>query len=150
MILTIIGACGGSTGGGIKFARVGILIKSTSADLKRLLHPRAVVRPKFEGEVIDSRTESTVKTYFLLWIAIVILSTLLLSIDVSTDLFSDLSATLACIGNVGPGFGAVGPTMNFGVYSDPSKILLSIVMLLGRLEIFPLLILFAPRTWKKG
>lgn len=150
LVLTIIGACGGSTGGGIKFARLGILIKSSASDFKRFIHPRAVVVTKFEGEPINVETIRNVRTYFLFWVIIVILSTLLLNIDAHADLFSDFSATLACIGNVGPGFGAVGPLMNYGAYSGFSKIVLSAVMLLGRLEIFPILILFAPRTWKRG
>lgn len=150
LVLTIIGACGGSTGGGIKVARLGILCKSSAADFKRLIHPRAVVCTKFEGEPLDRDTERNVRTYFLLWVIIVVASTLLLSLDSYADLFSNFSATLACIGNVGPGLGAVGPLMNYGAFSPFSKIVLSAVMLLGRLEIFPILILFAPRTWKRG
>ena len=150
LFLTLIGACGGSTGGGIKVARMIILCKSSTSDFKRLIHPRAVVKSKFEGEVLDKGTERNVTTYFILWVAIVVLSTLLLTIDVYADLFSDFSATLACIGNVGPGFGAVGPKFNYAGYSHFSKILLSFVMLIGRLEIFPILILFIPNTWKKG
>jgi trk system potassium uptake protein TrkH len=149
-VLMAVGACGGSTGGGMKVSRLGILIKSTVADFKKLIHPRAVVRPKFEGQVLDRETENNVKIYFVFWILILILSTLLLSLDVYGDLFSNLSATLACISNVGPGFGAVGPMLNYSAYSELSKVLLCFVMLIGRLEIFPMLILFAPRTWKKG
>ena len=150
MILTIIGACGGSTGGGIKFARVIILGKSTSAEFKRLIHPRAVVTTKFEGETLDKETERNVKSYFILWVVIVVVCTLLLTFDTYTNLFEDFSATLACIGNVGPGFGVVGPMGTYEGYNAFSKIVLSAVMLIGRLEIFPVLILFAPRTWKKG
>ncbi|MBQ9734651.1 MAG: TrkH family potassium uptake protein [Clostridia bacterium] len=150
MILTVIGACGGSTGGGIKFARVIILGKSTASDFKRLMHPRAVVTSKFEGERIDGEVERNVKTYFILWFVIVVISVLLLTFDTYTTLFEDLSATLACIGNVGPGFGVVGPMGSYLGYSPFSKIVLSAVMLIGRLEIFPILILFTPRTWKRA
>lgn len=150
IVLTIIGACGGSTGGGIKVARLVILCKSSTADFKKLIHPRSVVTTKFEGEVIDKKTERNVRTYFILWVLIVIVSTLLLSIDIHGDVFSDFSATLACIGNVGPGFGAVAPIYSYVAYSPLSKILLSLVMLIGRLEIFPMLLLFIPSTWKKG
>lgn len=150
ILLTIIGACAGSTGGGIKISRLIILCKTSGADFKRLIHPRSVVTTKFEGEVLDKKTERNVRTYFVLWAIIVTVATLLLSIDGFADFFSDFTATLACIGNVGPGLGAVGPTCNYAGYSYFSKILLSFLMLLGRLEIFPLLILFIPRTWRKG
>ena len=150
IILTIVGSCGGSTGGGIKFARLVILGKSTSSNFKRLIHPRAVVTTKFEGEPLNKDTERNVKTYFVLWFVIVVVSVLLLTFDTYTTLFEDLSATLACIGNVGPGFGVVGPMGSYGGYNVFSKIILSAVMLIGRLEIFPILLLFAPHTWKRG
>lgn len=150
MLLTVIGACGGSTGGGIKIARVIILGKSTTFDLKRLIHPRAVVTTKFEGENLDKETERNVKTYFVLWFVIVVVCVLLLTFDSYTNLFEDLSATLACIGNVGPGFGVVGPAGSYAGYTAFSKVVLSTAMLIGRLEIFPILLLFAPRTWKRG
>lgn len=150
MLLTIVGACGGSTGGGIKFARVIILNKTTGSNFKRLIHPRAVVTTKFEGETLDKETERNVKTYFILWFAIAVICILLLTFDSYTTLFEDLSATLACIGNVGPGFGVVGPMGSYAGYSAFSKLILSAVMLIGRLEIFPVLLLFAPHTWKRG
>ncbi len=149
MVLTIIGSCGGSTGGGIKVARLAILAKTTATDFKRLIHPRSVAFAKFEGETVDEETQRNVKAYFILWVIITVVCTLLLSLDYN-GLFSNFSATLACIGNVGPGFDAVGPIMNYSFYSPFSKVLLSAVMLIGRLEIFPILILFAPRTWKRG
>jgi trk system potassium uptake protein TrkH len=138
---------------------VGILAKTTAMNFKRLLHPRSVNFTTFEGEVIDDETSRNVKTYIILWIVIVVLSTLILSLDFSgatvngvyyDGLYSNFSATLACIGNIGPGFEMVGPMMNYAFYSPFSKLLLSTVMLIGRLEIFPMLILFAPRTWKKA
>ncbi len=154
MFLTIIGACGGSTGGGVKVARLGIFVKSTSNDIKKMIRPRSVACTKFEGQVVDVETERNVKAYLLLWLMIVVLSTMVLSLDFTGNtefggLYTNFSATLACIGNVGPGFSAVGATMNYAFYSPISKCLLSLVMLIGRLEIFPILILFAPRTWKR-
>ena len=150
--LLITGACGGSTGGGLKVSRVCILIKSTISDLKRVFNPRAVVTTKFEGKPLTKENENSVKAYFIVWVIIVVLSTLLLSLDsfAQSDLFTNFSASLTCIGNVGPGFNLVGPTCNFSGYSAFSKILLSIVMLIGRLELFPMLILFSVRTWKKA
>lgn len=155
IVLTIVGACGGSTGGGFKIARMGILVKSSAADFRRLINPRVVVKSKFDGEALDSETVRNVKIYFSFWVIIVVLSTLILSLDfqgtsVFDGVYSNFSASLACIGNVGPGFDAVGPTMNYFFYSPFSKVLLSFVMLIGRLEIFPILILFTPRTWKKA
>ncbi len=154
VVLMIIGACGGSTGGGIKVSRLVILVKSAFANVRRLLHPRSVVSPKFEGELLDKETERNVHLYFSIWVFIVAITTVLLCIDIN-DFLTNFTATLSCIGNIGPGLsnaglGMVGPTFNFSGYSICSKILLSGVMLFGRLEIFPMLILFAPRTWKKG
>ncbi len=150
--LMITGACGGSTGGGLKVSRICILVKSVFSDIKRVFNPRAVVSTKFEGKPLTKDNENSVKAYFIIWVIIVVLSTLLLSLDsfASNDLLTNFSASLTCIGNVGPGFNLVGPTCNFAGYSAFSKMLLSLVMLFGRLEIFPILILFSVRTWKKA
>jgi trk system potassium uptake protein TrkH len=150
LFLTLIGACGGSTGGGMKVARMIILCKSSTSDFKRLIHPRAVVATKFEGEALDKETKRNVKTYFILWFIIVAICSLLLTFDGYVTLFEGLSSTLACVGNVGPGFGVVGPMGSYAGYNCFSKIILSTAMLIGRLEIFPVLLLFAPHTWKRG
>ncbi len=162
LILSIMGASAGSTGGGVKVSRIVILIKSTWKDIKRLIHPHSVVSVSFEHQPIERGTERGIRTYIILWLLIIISSTLLLSLDSGANqviagmndsfsqIMSHLSATIACVSNVGPGIEAVGPTMNYAMYSPFSKILLSFVMLLGRLEIFPMLVLFAPRTWKRG
>ena len=149
IMLTCIGACGGSTGGGMKVSRLIILFKSSMSNIKRMLHPRAVVTTKFEGEPLSKDTERGVYTYFVLWTVILVACTLLLCLDVD-DFLSNFTATLACLGNVGPGLNLVGPLSNYALYSSPAKILLSFVMLVGRLEIFPMLIMLAPRTWKRG
>ncbi len=148
MFLTIIGACAGSTGGGIKISRFVILLKSGFAGIKKQIRPRQIIRYKFEGEPVDENMDKTIKNYFILWCLIVILTIILLSLN-GGELLTHISSTLACIGNVGPGFGVVGPSGNYACYSDLSQIWLSLVMLAGRLEIFPMLILFSPRTWKK-
>ncbi len=150
LFLTVMGACGGSTGGGMKVSRMTILFKSATSDIKRLINPRSVVCTKFEGEVVDRETERNARAYFIFWTAIFLACTILLTIDSYGDLMSDFTATLACIGNVGPGLGVVGPMGSYAGYSGFSKILLSFVMLIGRLEIFPMLILFVPRTWRRG
>lgn len=152
LCLTIIGASGGSTGGGMKVSRICILVRSAHADIRKMIYPRSVVSVKFEGKPISHETERGVLTYLILYAAIVSLCTLMLSLlNGFADVFDNLSATLACISNVGPGVTkVVGPMASYADYSPISKIILSFVMLAGRLEIFPMIILFAPRTWKKG
>lgn len=149
VFLMVVGACGGSTGGGIKVSRMLIMFKTVAADIKRLIHPRSIVSTKIEGELLEKETQRNVYTYLSLWVIIVVACTVLLSIDVN-DFLTNFTATLACIGNIGPGLNFVGPMGNYAIYSPYSKLLLSFVMLVGRLEIFPMLIMFAPRTWKRG
>ncbi len=149
LILTMIGACGGSTGGGIKFSRILVLFRLGKADVKKMIHPRSVYTVTLEGEPIGQDVKENVRSFILVWFVLVVVSTLLLSLG-GGDVFSHLSATLACIGNVGPGFNNVGPMCNYSGYSDLATLWLSFVMLAGRLEIFPMLILFSHRTWKKG
>ncbi|MBO4251301.1 MAG: TrkH family potassium uptake protein [Clostridia bacterium] len=151
LFLTVIGASGGSTGGGMKVARLCILRHSASANIKRMIYPRSVVSVKFEGKTLSQETERGVLTYLILYIAIVCFCVLLLSLDPFADVFTNFSATLACISNVGPGVTKlVGPMASYAGYAWYSKLLLSMVMLAGRLEIFPMIILLAPHTWKKG
>ena len=151
LVLTVVGASGGSTGGGMKVARLCILRRSAVANIKRMIYPRSVVSVKFEGKTLAKETERGVLTYFILYVAIVCLCTLLLSLDSFADVFTNFSATLACISNVGPGVtGLIGPMASYAGYAWYSKLILSFVMLAGRLEIFPMIILLVPRTWKKG
>ena len=153
MTLMIIGACGGSTGGGIKVSRLIILGKSCTNGIKKSLHPRSINSIKLDGESLSKEIERNTLVYFILWVMIVAIGTLLLCLDVNAgqDIFTNFTATLTCIGNVGPGMASViGPLGNFAAYNGFSKILLSIIMLAGRLEILPMLILFAPNTWKRG
>ena len=111
-----------------------------------MLHQRSVVSTKVEGEVLSKDTERNVHSYFILWILIVMVCTILLSIDCN-DLLTNFTASLSCIGNMGPIF---SPYTNFAFYSPYSKILLSFVMLVGRLEIFPMILIFAPKTWQRA
>ncbi len=151
LFLTVIGASGGSTGGGLKVARMCILARSAQANIRRMIYPRSVVAVKFEGKTLSRETERGVLTYFILYVFIVCLCTVLLSCDAFGNVFDNFSATLACISNVGPGVTKlIGPMGSYAGYSWISKIILSIVMLAGRLEIFPMLMLFVPRVWKKG
>lgn len=157
VFLMILGACGGSTGGGMKVSRGLILAKSTGQDIKKMLHPRAMTSFRVEGEIVPKEVEKSAKTYFVLWFIIVVVVTLLLSIDGyaisqgDDGIMTNLTATLSCIGNIGPGMTKViGSMGSFGGYTWFSKIILSFVMLAGRLEILPLFILFSPSTWKRG
>ena len=148
LALTFIGACAGSTGGGIKVSRVVILAKSIKRELKKLLHPRSVSVLRFEGKRLDEQTVSSVSSYLAVYIFFFAGILLMLSFE-NQSFETNFSAATACFNNIGPGFDAVGPTRNFDIYSPFSKLLLSVAMLFGRLEIYPLFIAFSPSTWIK-
>ncbi len=152
LFLTMIGACGGSTGGGLKISRLMILFKSGANDFRKVIRSREVLVTKIEGEPVSKEVERKVRSFFLIWVLLLIVSTILISIDgfSNGDIFTDFSASLACISNVGPGLNLVGPMFNYGGYSIFSKLVLFVVMIAGRLEIFPILILLSPRTWRKN
>ena len=150
MLLMIVGSCAGSTAGGIKISRVILLIKNAFRNLKQAIRPGSVNVVRLDGDVVEDNTLHAASNYLTLYVLCVILSTLLLAID-GFDLETNLSATLACVNNVGPGFGKiVGPVGNYARLSPLSKIVLCFDMLLGRLEFIPLLAMFAPRTWRKN
>ncbi len=149
LLLMILGACAGSTGGGIKTARVVILVKSVRREMKRLVHPRSVSVVRMEGKVVEEETVQGVHTYLLFYTAILFVSVLLIALN-GFDVTTTVSSVLACLNNVGPGLGeVVGPTGNFSTLSYFSKVVLSLDMLIGRLEIFPILLLVIPSLWKK-
>lgn len=148
LVLMFMGACAGSTAGGLKVSRVIILVKGMRRELHRLLHPRSVRTLKLEGKRIDEQTLSSANSYLTVYVASIVMIFLLLSID-NFDIETNFSATVACFNNIGPGLGAVGPAGNFSEYSVFSKLILTAAMLLGRLEIFPLLLCFSPATWLK-
>ncbi len=156
IILMVIGASAGSTGGGLKVSRLVILCKSVVADIRRMLHPRSIVAVKFENEPLKKDVERNVRSFFVVYVLIIAICTLLLCLfepqavyNGGSAFLSHFTAALTCIGNVGPGLDLIGPMSNFAWYSPYSKIMLSFVMLVGRLEIFPMILLFTPRTWKK-
>ena len=147
-----IGGCAGSTCGGLKISRLIILVKSTLRELRYLLHPREVRHVRAEGKAIEEDTVRGVNAYFTLFFLIFAASTLLLMLFDDTDLLTAFTAVSSCINNVGPAFGdMLGFTAggSFGAFSVAAKLLLSFVMLLGRLELFPVLILFMPSAWDK-
>lgn len=148
LLLMFIGACAGSTAGGLKTSRVIILFKMIRKEIRKMTHPRSVSSVKFEGKEVDEGTQRSVTTYFAIYFISILLIFLLLSLE-PFSLETNFSAVVSCFNNVGPGFDGVGPMENYSMYSPFSKLLLSFAMLLGRLEIFPLLIAFIPSTWRK-
>lgn len=149
VILTFMGACAGSTGGGIKVSRIMILFKSARNEIVRLIRPRSVRKVHLEGNIVDEKTVLCAQVFFFLYIFIILISALVLSFD-GFDFTTNFTAALTCVSNVGPGLNVVGPSGNFAAFSNLSKVILTMDMLLGRLEIFPVLILFVPRLWKKA
>jgi trk system potassium uptake protein TrkH len=148
LILLFIGGSAGSTGGGIKVVRHLLLFKNGFLELKRLIHPRAVIPTRLNGKSVTPEIISNVQAFFILYILIFVFGAIMLSF-MGVDFISALGAAATCIGNVGPGFGTVGPVANFGHLPDLAKWLLSFLMLLGRLELFTVLIIFTPYFWKK-
>ena len=146
--LMVLGACAGSTGGGMKVSRVLILLKSVKRELKRLLHPKSVAIVKVNGKKVKDETLQGVYVYFICYIAIFMVSVLLISLN-NFDFATTFSGVLTTMNNVGPGIAAVGPIENFSAFSDFSKIIFCMNMLIGRLEIFPCLVLFSPNLWRK-
>lgn len=148
-ILMFIGGCAGSTAGGLKVSRVMILGKSISKEIRHMLRPRSVNTVKFEGKQVEDSTLRNCTTYFALYVLCYISMFLLLCAAESFDFETNFTAVSACFNNIGPGFGGVGPASSFADYSNFSKIVLTFGMLLGRLEIFPLIITLSPSTWTK-
>ena len=148
LCLMTIGACAGSTGGGFKFARLLLILKALKRNISQLLHPNSVKVIHVNGRQVDEKTISNTNAFLVAYVAILITSFLLLCID-NVSVMTGFTAVLACMNNVGPGLEAVGPTSNYASLSILSKVVLIIDMLAGRLEIFPILILFNRRTWKK-
>ena len=149
LCLMVVGASAGSTGGGLKVGRLMLLLKGTRRNIHRLLNPRKVELVRNNGSVVDEQILDNTNAYLSAYVMILFAVFAVISLDgFSTG--TNFSAVLACFNNIGPGLEAVGPTCNFGAYSDLSKLVLSWAMLAGRLEIFPMLILFSRGTWKKS
>lgn len=146
-----IGGCAGSTAGGLKVSRVLILSKSSVNSLRNTLSPRSVRALKLDGKPIDDATVSNVRHFLILYVFIMMISTILVSVgDAAGDSFNtNFSAVIACFNNIGPGIGVVGPYGNYAHFNLFSKLVLTMDMLLGRLEILPILLIFNPKSWKK-
>lgn len=166
LLVMFIGAMAGSTAGGLKVSRIVIAWKGTYINIRKLINPRYVPKAKFEGKTLESKTINDVFAFVTLYFFLFLMALFLLAFDpingqtvtvvsdagiyeVEHGFFSNFSAVLSCLSNVGPGFEAVGPYANYAGYSSFSKVLLTFAMLMGRLEILPVLILFSKRTWKR-
>ena len=148
VLLMFCGACAGSTGGGIKVSRVVIMMKLVKNELSHLIHPKRIRQVHFEQHVVGKDVLRSVSVFFIAYILIYGASALLISLD-NLDFTTNFTAVAATLNNIGPGLEQVGPASNFTVYSQPAKYVLMFDMLAGRLELFPLLLLFTPATWKK-
>lgn len=148
VMLMFIGACAGSTGGGIKVSRFIIMFKHMSNELRVMTHPRQVKKLKMDGHPVEADVIRTVHVYFACFILIYAVNMLVLSLD-HLDLTTNFTAVVATLNNIGPGLNLVGPTSNFDVFSTGPKCMLTFNMLAGRLELFPILLLLSPSTWKK-
>ena len=148
LVLLFTGACAGSTAGGIKISRIIIMTKVVYRSIHQLAHPHEVSCIKFEGKVVDRETRSFVCTYMTTFFVILFLSTFAVMFQ-GHDFETSFSAMLSCFNNVGPALGLVGHSGNYNIFGGGTKLLMSLIMLVGRLEIFPMLILFMPSTWEK-
>ena len=148
VLLMIVGASAGSTGGGLKVSRVVILMRAAKAELRKILHPHTVKVITVDGKPVSGETVRAVSTYFILYVLIAAASVLLVSLD-GYDGSTTLTAVLATFNNIGPGLGLCGPAGNFAFFSPLAKVVLCIDMLLGRLELYPMLVLLMPSTWRK-
>ncbi len=148
LLIMFGGACAGSTAGGLKISRIIMLSKIARRELKKVLHPRSVNAVRFEGKKLDEQTITGVCAYFIIYMFIFAAATVVVSIQ-GFDFETNFSAVVSCINNIGPGLGQVGPMGSFSVYNDFNTLLLSVIMLLGRLEIYPILLILLPHTWTR-
>ena len=149
LMLMVVGACAGSTGGGIKVARVLLIFKILQRNIRKILNPRKVMVVRNNGRAVDEKVLDNTNAYLAAYVIILVAVYLIISLD-GFSIGTNLSAVLACFNNIGPGMEAVGPMCNFSGYSNLSTLTLSIAMLAGRLEIFPILVLMSKSTWKES
>lgn len=149
ILMMIIGACAGSTGGGIKVSRLLIMMKSVKKQIQILIHPRSVSKIRIDGNVVDHDVVRSTNTYFCVFCMIMVVSTLLISFE-GYDFTTNFTSVLATLNNMGPGLNKTGPTCNFSFFNPFSKIVFIFDMLAGRLELFPMLLLITPRSWRKN
>ncbi len=147
-LLMFTGGCSSSTSGSMKVIRILVLFKMIKRGIIMRLHPQAVVSIKIDGKALPADTISAIGSFFFLFMGVQFLGTLLISLE-NFDFLTSFSAVAACLGNIGPGFSLVGPTLNFSIFSDASKLFLSLLMIAGRLELFTIMLLFTPQFWNQ-
>jgi len=147
-MMLFVGGCAGSTGGSIKPGRYLIILQRSIIELKKMIHPKAVMPLRFGGKVLNEDLIINVQQFFFLYIMILVAGMVIIS-TLGLDFVSSLTASATCLGNIGPGFGLVGPTQNFSFIPAVGKCVLTLEMLIGRLEIYPMLVLFVPAFWHK-
>lgn len=148
ILLMFIGACAGSTGGGIKVSRLVILVKSGIRDIKKALNPRSIETVRIDRQAVEEPVVKGVSVYFAMHMVVLAISILLISLD-KLDFETTVSSVITCMGNVGPGLSTISPSGNFAHFSEFSKIILSFDMLAGRLELIPMIMIFTPYAWSK-
>lgn len=149
VLLMFIGACAGSTGGALKCSRVLLLIKCIHREIRQIVHPRSVNVVKLDGRVMEESALRSVLIFFAAYIFITLGASLIVALD-NFSFGTTFTAVVSCIGNIGPGLELVGPMGNYSVFSIPSKIILSLCMIVGRLEVLPILVLFSGSAWKRS
>ncbi|MCB9099835.1 MAG: TrkH family potassium uptake protein [Anaerolineales bacterium] len=147
-MLMFTGGSAGSTAGGIKVVRLLLIIKNSLVELKRLLHPRAIIPVRLDGRAVPANIMTNILAFSILYMLVFVIASLIMT-GIGLDFISAIGATIACLGNIGPGLGSVGPTANFAHIPGLGKWFLSFLMLLGRLELFTVLILFTPTYWRR-
>lgn len=150
LLLMFIGSCAGSTAGGMKVVRIVLLSKSVKREVSRTFQPRKVQVVRFEGKGVDENMLAQISIFAVAYVALVLLGAFAVSLEGKYDVISNITASLTCVSNVGPGLSQLGPTMNFSGYGPFAKCVLSLLMLCGRLELFPILVLFHPSVWRRG
>lgn len=146
VVLMFIGACAGSTGGAIKCSRILVLCKSIGMEIRQIIHPRSVNVVKLDGQVLSDRTLHSIQVFFGAYLLIILGATMVVALD-NFSFGTTFTAVVSCIGNVGPGLELVGPMGNYAAFSPFSKIILTACMVIGRLEVFPILVLFSSEAW---
>lgn len=150
LLLMFIGSCAGSTAGGMKVVRIALMTKTVKREISRTFQPRKVQVVRFEGKGVEETMLAQVAVFVVAYIALVLIGAFAVSLEGKYDMISNITASLTCVSNVGPGLGMLGPTQNFAGYGPFAKYVLSLLMLCGRLELFPILVLFHPGVWRKG
>lgn len=148
-LLMFCGACAGSTGGGMKCSRILLVLKCVRREIRQIVHPRSVNVVKLDGRVVEEDTLRSVLLFFSTYMLIIMIASLILSLD-NFSFTTTLTAVVACVSNIGPGLEQVGPMGNFSAFSGLSKLVLSLCMIIGRLEVLPILVLFSRNAWKRS